>query len=50
MKDYTVNIDMTWSQDYKVKASTAEEARKKAWDKFKANPPKKDFKINAEKE
>lgn len=41
--EFEVNIDMTWSQTYRVKARTAGEANRKAWAKFKARPPKKNF-------
>lgn len=49
-KTYSVNIDMKWSQDYVIKATSMTEAKKKAWEKFKKNPPKKIFEILASKE
>lgn len=39
-KTYEVEVSMTWSQSYTVKAKTAAEARRKAWEKFKRHPPK----------
>jgi hypothetical protein len=44
-KIYEVTIDMTWSQSYTVKAKTAAEARRKAWEKFKRHPPKSCFSL-----
>lgn len=41
--DFEVNIDMTWSQTYRVRARTNGEAKQKAWNKFKRNPPKRNF-------
>lgn len=49
-KTFSVNIDMVWSMDYVVKAKTKSEAKKKAWDKFKKNPPKKIFRIEPQQE
>ncbi len=49
LKEYTVNIDMHWSTEYIIKAPTEAEAKQKAWEKFKKNPPKKDFEILADK-
>lgn len=43
MKKFVVNINMTWSEDVKVTAKTASEARKKAWAKFAKRVPKKNF-------
>lgn len=48
-KNYTVNIDMKWSIDYNIKASSIAEARKLAWERFKKNPPKKLFELSADK-
>lgn len=45
IKIYSVNIDMKWSEEYLIKANSASEARKKAWEKFKKNPPKKLFEL-----
>ena len=42
-KTYEVEVSMTWSQSYTVKAKTAAEARRKAWEKFKRRPPKSCF-------
>lgn len=42
-KTYEVEVSMTWSQSYTVKAKTAAEARRKAWEKFKRHPPKSCF-------
>lgn len=41
--EFEVNIDMTWSQTYRVKARTTGEANQKAWEKFKTRPPKRNF-------
>ena len=30
-KTYEVNIDMKWSKDYKIKATSAAEAKRIAW-------------------
>lgn len=49
-KTYEVNIDMKWSKDYKIKATSAAEAKRIAWEKFKSNPGKSLFEILAEKE
>ena len=49
-KTYEVNIDMKWSKDYKIKATSAAEAKRIAWEKFKRNPGKSLFEILAEKE
>lgn len=43
IKTYEVEVSMTWSQSYTVKAKTAAEARRKAWEKFKRRPPKSCF-------
>lgn len=48
-KEYSVNVDMHWSMDYEVKACSAAEAKRLAWEKFKKNPPKKCFEILADK-
>lgn len=42
-KTYEVTVDMTWSQSYTVKAKTAAEAKRKAWEKFKKHSPKSCF-------
>ena len=42
-KTYEVEVSMTWSEIYTVKAKTASEARRKAWEKFKRHPPKSCF-------
>lgn len=47
---YQVNIDMKWSEKYTIKAGSATEAKKKAWEKFKKNSPKNLFEILANKE
>lgn len=44
-KKYLVNIDMKWSQEYSIKAGSASEAKKKAWEKFKNKLPKNSFEI-----
>lgn len=49
IKHYTVNVDMKWSNDYIVKAKTEGEARRKVWEKFKKNPPKKCFELLADR-
>ena len=43
IKTYEVEVSMPWSQSYTVKAKTAAEARRKAWEKFKRRPPKSCF-------
>jgi hypothetical protein len=43
MKDFTVVIDMSWSEEFQIKAKTKAQARIKAWEKFKKRPPKKNF-------
>lgn len=43
MKNYEVTIDMTWSQQIKVKAKTKAEAREKAWQKYCAKKPVKKY-------
>lgn len=48
MKTYQVNIDMIWSTSKIVKAKSKAEAKKKAWEKFKKTPPKKDFSIDVD--
>ena len=48
-KKYLVNIDLEWSQDYNITAYSMPEAKKLAWEKFINDPPKKDFKISADK-
>lgn len=50
IKAYCINIDMKWSGEYTIKAVSTTEAKKKAWEKFKKNPPKKLFEILADKE
>lgn len=50
MKNFTVNIDMRWSEDIKVKAKTKAEARKIAWEKFKKRLPKKNFTISEDQD
>lgn len=50
MKNFTVNIDMTWSEDIKVKAKTKAEARRLAWEKFKKKLPKKNFTISEDED
>lgn len=47
-KAYEVEIDMSWSMTYTVKAKTAAEARRKAWEKFKRQPPKSCFSFMAD--
>ena len=51
-KDYRVNIDMTWSFDFIVKADNTRQAKKIAFEKFhktKASKPK-NFKISVQEE
>jgi hypothetical protein len=50
VKKYTVNIDMTWSEDVKVTAKTEAEARRKAWEKFKKRVPRKNFSLSADED
>lgn len=37
---------MAWMYPTKVKAKTAAEAKRKAWQKFKNRLPKKNFEVN----
>lgn len=46
-KTYVVNIDMRYSKDYIITAGTMEEAKKKAWEKFKNRPTKILFDITS---
>lgn len=46
---YEVNVDMKWSQDYRIKAKSASEAKKKAWERFRKRPPRKLFELLADK-
>ena len=39
---------MTWSEEYVVTAKTKGEAKRKAWARFKKNPPKKNFTIEVD--
>lgn len=41
---------MKWSQEYFIKTGSITEAKKKAWEKFKKNPPKRLFEILDEEE
>jgi hypothetical protein len=49
VKDYVVNVDMKYSMEYRVKAKTAGEARKKIWRKFINRPPSRCFDIMVDK-
>lgn len=49
-KTYSVNIDMKWSHDSTVRASTLAEAKKIAWERFKKHPPKGLFELLADVE
>lgn len=49
-KTYSVSIDMKWSEEYTVQATTAAEAKRIAWERFKKNPPKKLFELLADRE
>lgn len=49
-KTYSVNIDMKWSKECKVRATTAAEAKKIAWERFKKNPSKGLFELLADVE
>lgn len=48
-KEYEVNIDMTWSENFTVKAMSISEAKKKAWQLFLRKLKKNNFKISAER-
>lgn len=48
IKDYVVNVDMKYSIDYHVKARTAGEAKKKAWNKHINRPPRKLYDLMAD--
>lgn len=48
-KTYKVNVDMKYSMDYEIKASSQAEAKRKAWEKFKKRPQKKLFELLADK-
>ncbi len=48
MAKYQVIINQVWSEEVIVTAKTAAEAKKKAWEKWKAK--KKNYTIEAEKE
>ena len=48
-KTYSVNVAMTWSMEYTVRATTKAEAKRIAWNRFKRNPPKRCFEILAYK-
>lgn len=45
-KHFTVLIDMKFSQEYKVMATSEKDAKRKAWIKFSSKLPKKDFTID----
>jgi len=47
--NFEVNIDMTWSETYRVKARTVGEAKRKAWDRFKNRPPRRNFDLMVDK-
>ena len=49
-KTYRVNIDMRWSKDIVVKATSAAEAKRKAWDIFKKRPARNLFGLLADRE
>ncbi len=49
VKEYEVNVDMCWSMNYTVKAKTEGEAKRKAWERFKRNPPRKCFDLMADR-
>lgn len=40
---------MKWSMVYIIEAETAAEAKRIAWERFKSNPHKKFFEIQADK-
>lgn len=48
-KKYLVNIDMVWSQDFSVSATSLPEARQIAFDRFKRRLKKQDFDIIGER-
>lgn len=48
MAKYRVTIAQTWSEEVEVNAKTAAEAKKKAWEKWKAK--KKNYEITTERE
>lgn len=43
MHTYDTNVDMKWSMDYRVRATSVGEARAKIWKRFCKHPPKKCF-------
>lgn len=47
-KQYTVNVDMKYSEEYHVTAKTKAEAKQKAWAKFTRRVPKRIFDISAD--
>lgn len=48
MAKYRVEINQTWSEEVIVEAKTAEEAKKKAWEKWKAK--KVNYKLFVDKQ
>lgn len=49
-KQFCVNIDQVWSEDVYVQAKDAQEAKIKAWNKWKSSPkPQKNYTIVAKK-
>jgi len=45
---YAVNIDLKFSQDFEVEATSEADAKRKALEKFKRDTPKKDFSFAVE--
>jgi len=48
-KSYNILIDMQWSKHYTIKANSAEEAKAKAWERFRKRPPKAIFTFFSER-
>jgi len=48
-KVYDVTVCMVWSKVIRVDAESPKTAVKKGWDKFKSKPPKKLFRVVADR-
>lgn len=49
-KNYVVNVDMKWSKDFKIQATSKAEAKRIAWDKFNKSIPKKLFELSVDED
>jgi len=49
-KRYRVDVYMKWTEEYVVRANTAAEAKRKAWERFKKRPPKTCFAFLADRD